>query len=407
MKEKEIKKSIPYVRVGTQYYKYILHPLASGDNLEKLVGWNVETIVRDFGKTYVGSIPKYDGFCLIPEHLDYKEVIKNHLNKYEPITVKPSAGDYSRVLEFLKHIFEEQIEIGLDYLAVLYCHPMEKLPVLCLVSKERGTGKTTFLNFLKLIFGGNFTYNTNEDFRSQFNSHWSSKLVVAVDEVLLDKREDSERIKNLSTARTYKAESKGVDKTEVEIICKFILCSNNTHNFIYIEPGETRYWVREIKTFTKENENLLSQLKEQIPAFLNFIINRKIQHPKTSRMWFDFKIYETPALRKLIRANRNRLEMQLAHTIMEIIECFDLEEYSFCIKDVQTNLSKSNRAIVDHSNIIRVVKDEWKLSPNPITSTYTTYIYGNDGFLKKVSDKGRYYTLKKEWIKENFDDLMI
>ena len=34
-------------------------------------------------------------------------------------------------------------------------------------------------------------------------------LLICVDEVLLNRREDSERIKNLSTARSYKAEAKG------------------------------------------------------------------------------------------------------------------------------------------------------------------------------------------------------
>lgn len=403
---KDRKKSVPYVRVGTQYHKYVMQPLASGDAVEKLITWNVETIVRDHGKTYVGSIPKYDGFCLIPSHIDYKEIVANHLNRYEPITHKPVSGDYATIAEFIKHIFGDQYELGLDYLAALYLHPMEKLPVLCLVSKERGTGKTTFLNLLKLIFGGNFTYNTNEDFRSQFNSHWSGKLIVAVDEVLLDKKEDSERIKNLSTAKTYKAESKGVDKAEIEIICKFILCSNNVDSFIYIEPGETRYWVRKITPIKTENEKLLAQMKEQIPAFLFFLQERGVKTPKTSRMWFDFKLYETDALRKLIRVNRNRLEMQMIHMVIEIVDCFDLEEYCFCIKDMQSNLTKANRSNIDHTSIARVLKDEWKLAPNKITSTYTTYIYGQEGFLKMMTDKGRYYTVEKKWIQENFDDLM-
>ena len=48
-------------------------------------------------------------------------------------------------------------------------HLLYSLPNLLLVSSERNTGKTTFLNLLKLIFGENVTFNTNEDFRSQFN----------------------------------------------------------------------------------------------------------------------------------------------------------------------------------------------------------------------------------------------
>ncbi|MDZ7607206.1 MAG: hypothetical protein U5K79_16815 [Cyclobacteriaceae bacterium] len=44
------------------------------------------------------------------------------------------------------------------------------------MNKEPETGKTTFLNWLKAINQNNMTYNKNEDFRSQFNSDWASKL---------------------------------------------------------------------------------------------------------------------------------------------------------------------------------------------------------------------------------------
>ncbi len=80
--------------------------------------------------------------------------------------------------------------------------------MLCLLSKEREKGKTTFLNWLKAIYQNNMTYSKNKDFRSQFKSDWASKLIIAVDEVLLDKVEDSQRIKNLSTARTFKTDAK-------------------------------------------------------------------------------------------------------------------------------------------------------------------------------------------------------
>ena len=107
------------------------------------------------------------------------------------------------------------------------CIPIEKLPILLLVSEERNTGKSTFLNFLKALFGGNVTFNTNEDFRSQFNSDWAGKLLILVDEVLLDRREDSERLKNLSTTLSYKVEAKGKDRDEISFFAKFVLCSNN------------------------------------------------------------------------------------------------------------------------------------------------------------------------------------
>ena len=96
-----------------------------------------------------------------------------------------------------------------------------------MVSEERNTGKSTFLNFLKAVFQNNVTFNTNEDFRSQFNADWPGKLLIVVDEVLLNRREDSERLKNLSTTLSYKVEAKGKVRDEISFFAKFVLCSNN------------------------------------------------------------------------------------------------------------------------------------------------------------------------------------
>lgn len=137
----------------------------------------------------------------------------------------------------LRHIFGEQYELGLDYLQLLYLQPIQKLPILLLVSEERNTGKSTFLNFLKLLFQNNVTFNTNEDFRSQFNSDWAGKLLIVVDEVLLNRREDSERLKNLSTTLSYKVEAKGKDRDEIAFFAKFVLCSNNEYLPVIIDAG--------------------------------------------------------------------------------------------------------------------------------------------------------------------------
>jgi hypothetical protein len=186
---------LPYIRVGTIYYKKVNIPLISGDKLEKLIYWSSECIRQDLGKDVLATIQKYDGFCHMPSHTNYQPIVGNFLNKYEPIQHQPQPGSCIKTLEFIQHIFEEQTELGLDYLTMMCKNPIQILPVLCLVSKERETGKTTFLNWLKSIYENNMTYNKNEDFRSQFNSDWASKLIIAVDEVLLDKVEDSERIK--------------------------------------------------------------------------------------------------------------------------------------------------------------------------------------------------------------------
>ncbi|MES1181463.1 MAG: primase-helicase family protein, partial [Flavobacterium sp.] len=71
----------------------------------------------------------------------------------------------------------------------------------------------------------------------------AGKLIISIDEVLLDLKEDSECIKNLSTSKYSKAEAKGKDKVEVEFYDEFILCSNNEEYFMKIDANEIRYWV--------------------------------------------------------------------------------------------------------------------------------------------------------------------
>lgn len=119
---------VPYLRVGTSYYKTIEKPLISGDKISILVRWNRETIITDHGKTYVSGVPKYDGFCCIPSHLNYQKVVDRFYNIYNEIPFQPDGEnvDLQSIkekipfsLNFMQHIFGEQIELGLDYLKIL------------------------------------------------------------------------------------------------------------------------------------------------------------------------------------------------------------------------------------------------------------------------------------------------
>ena len=96
-----------------------------------------------FSKDYIGSVPKYDGFCTVPEHIGYRSVVGKFLNLYEPIDHRPQEGDLSHIQSLVRHIFGEQYELGMDYLQLLYLQPIQKLPILLLVSEERNTGKST------------------------------------------------------------------------------------------------------------------------------------------------------------------------------------------------------------------------------------------------------------------------
>lgn len=387
-----------YIRVGTILYKIIRRPLMSGDFIEVRKPWNYEILRQDHSKDYISTIEKYDDFCSVPSHVDYRPVIGKLLNQYEPINYKPMQGKCPVILDFLSHIFGEQLNLGLDYLQLLYLKPLQRLPILLLVSKERNIGKTTFLNFLKALFAGNMTFNTNEDFRSQFNADWANKLIVAVDEVLLDRREDSERIKNLSTAISYKSEAKGKGRSEVEFFAKFILCSNNENCSILIDQGETRYWVRKVFPLKEEKEGIISDLRKEIPHFLYYLQNRKLSTPNESRMWFRHDILVTDALRKIIYYNKGKVEIEMLYIIAEIMQAKDLKEFQFCVGDM-LNMLNLRSIKTEATHIRRILQNKWNLIPAD-TTYYKAYYLAYDDEIQVKTKTARIYWITKTLLDE-------
>ena len=389
-----------YIRVGTEYFKEVLCPLMSGDNMKSLIKWNKATIIDDFGKDSLKGIKKYETFCTFPSHINYQREINNFYNKYEPLSYCVNEkGDWENIKLFLQHLFGKQYELALDYLTILWKHPSQILPILCLVSVERNTGKSTFLKLLKLIFEGNMTINKNEDFRSRFNSDWAGKLIVAVDEVLLDKKEDSERIKNLSTSNHYKLEGKGVDKAEIEFFGKFILCSNNEENFIKIDDLEIRYWVIKVNPFAKENPDLLEQMRKEIASFAYHLTHRKIETQRTTRMWFTKEQIYTKALDVLVRGNRTSIEKEIEEFLIDQFCTLELDELYYTTKDLHEQLNLANIR-VGKNYVSKIITENFKLEPK--NSSYNFYSLDlstmNNGKWSVYTEnrKGRFYTFKKE-----------
>ncbi len=398
MSESDISKE-EFIRVGTTLYKLVNQPRLNGGYVKKRIVWNNETLRQDYGKHFLATVPKYDGFCTVPDHVNYRPVVDKFLNLYEPINYKPMEGDFPSIRSLVEHIFGEQYELGMDYLQLLYLQPIQKLPILLLVSEERNTGKSTFLNFLKALFQNNVTFNTNEDFRSQFNSDWAGKLLIVVDEVLLSRREDSERLKNLSTTLSYKVEAKGKDRDEIAFFAKFVLCSNNEYLPVIIDAGETRYWVRKIDRLQIDDTDFLQKLKAEIPAFLYHLQHRQLSTEKESRMWFATSLLHTEALQKIIRSNRNRLEIEMCELILDIMASMGIDTFSFCCNDILTLLANTYVKAEKHQ-VRKVLQECWKLIPAPNGLTYTTYQlnYNRECRYEPIRRVGRFYTVTRQQL---------
>ena len=401
-----------YIRVGTTYYKLIERPQISGDKITSLVKWSRETIIQDHGKKIIYDIPKYDGFCCIPNHLKYQKTIENFYNIYNEIPHQPSISRVSVdeipfSISFLQHIFGNQVDLGLDYLKILLENPTQILPILCLVSKERATGKTTFLKWMKEIFGRNMTYIKGDSFNSQFNSDWASMLLIAIDEVFFDRKEITERLKYLSTTNKDKLENKGKDREEIDFFGKFILCSNNEDNFIQIDENEIRFWVLKINPIKLENIEFLQNLISEIPQFLSFLIHRKFHSQKKSRMWFSPDEIKTKALQKLVFKNGNKLEAKMVELLYEFFESNEVQEISVVPQDILNMLNRMFRQLNFSRNDVRtILKDKWKLEPQKNGLTYIRYDIDYSGNFCENNAVGRYFKISKKFILEKYVDLL-
>ncbi len=63
-----------------QLYKLVNQPRLNGGYVKKRIVWNNETLRQDYGKDYLATVPKYDGFCTVPDHVSIEAILYRHLH---------------------------------------------------------------------------------------------------------------------------------------------------------------------------------------------------------------------------------------------------------------------------------------------------------------------------------------
>jgi hypothetical protein len=388
-----------YCRVGDGYYEFVYVPDKYGNIGRKFVPRQKATIKDDLGKDIFEHIPKYKAFCNVPSHENYQAIIHNCFNLYSPFEYEPEDGECDLTIDYLKHLFGENeitlsdgrkvknYELGLDYITILYKNPQHILPILCFVSEKRGTGKTTFVKWLKILFTENCAIIGNQDFENGFNAHWTSKFLVCVDETKIDKDVVVEKIKSLSTSGHTMMNAKGKDQVELEIFMKFVLLSNNVKNFINIDGHETRFWVMEVPPIQpgKEVFELEKKMQEEIPAFLNFINKRQLVTKKEYRHWFNPEYLVTDTLRAIQEHSKPTLWKVLKERITDVFENFEINSFEIPLNDIKDTLLRGHNR-TDGNYLKEILKQNgYKIQPSkrgryPKTLEESD---GNGGFIKK------------------------
>ena len=193
-----------------------------------------------------------------------------------------------------------------------------------------------------------------------------------VDELLLNQIEDTEKIKNLSTANDYKVEAKGKDRREIEFFAKSVLCpttsaiQSSSHRKRYVSECAGSYRFR----------NLQAKMEGKIPHFLHFLLDHKLSTRQELRMWFAPTSLETPALHKIKKYDTTKIEAEIAVYCVEVMDRHGENRVSYYPNDIIDTVRDAGLK-ADLTQIRSIFKDSWGLRSDK-NREYTFYHIGTE-----------------------------
>lgn len=392
---KYLKAEIPYIRVGTDYFKVIQKPDRYDIIRKTLKAWKKETITLDHGSHILSHIPVFDDFCIVPNNSHFKPVVDGYYNLYSQFSHRPNPNTVTpdqipASLDLMTHIFGDQLDIGLQYMKILYELPRQALPVLALVSNERETGKTTFINWINMIFGDNYILIHPEELSKDFNSLYANKNIISIDETVIDKTATVEKLKSLATAKTISVNQKHVANYMLPFFAKIIICTNKERDFMRIDDEEIRFWVRKIESIKKKDAQIEDKLSQEIPSFLRYLLDEvPMPNLTQSRMVFTASQISNKYLDQVKEESRSTLYKEIQFAFTDLFnEYSSYTEFQCTATDIKKKFFASEHNI-SASYIFKVLRDEFKLTPSA-NSRYRPFNAEMPGTVM-----GRFFTLPR------------
>jgi hypothetical protein len=339
-----------FIRVLDKFFEHL------NGNLDM---YSKQTIIDDFGKDSVRRIPKYNGFRYEPSYFSYQRDITVgngiYWNLHEPFAFEPEEGEWKTIDILLKHVFQEQYEMILDWIQILLTNPKQALPIPCLVSSDQDTGKTAFLKLIQSLIKGNTAAISIDDFAEPFNSHYVSKHVVLIDETETDGTNNSKsissKLKRWVTQETVIRNEKNQPRSELPFYGKMIMASNHEDNFIRVEDEDTRYWIRKVPVIApeKRDPNFEAKMKAECKHFAHFLQHRTLQTPtKQGRLWFSTDQIRTKAFSNAVESSRSNIYHDLKELLLEDLYRYDHEEWFYTAKELMDILGNPNKFGFNH-----------------------------------------------------------
>lgn len=113
-----------------------------------------------------------------------------------------------------------------------------------LYSKEKGTGKSTFCELVRCLFGpeNTATLNNVDKLTAKFNAMpLTNKMVICEELQLRPESTQSNSVKTFITDKTIVIERKGREAERIPLVSNFLATTN--HLPTWLEEGERRWWI--------------------------------------------------------------------------------------------------------------------------------------------------------------------
>ena len=398
----------PYIRVGVDYFRS--NETVDNRNVlrTELIPWSKATISDDYSKEIFETMPKYIGFGLFPDNKNFEKTKYGKYNQYSEFSHLAYDGDVNQddipwSINLIKHLWGEQWELGLIYMKVLYLHPKQILPILSLVSSERETGKSTYGDWLGILYGGNVCVIGPSDISSSHNSTYADKNILIIEETKIDKAADLEKIKTISTMKRISVNPKHVKEYMLDFYGKVVMFSNHEDRFVRIDEEENRYWVLKIPTLKgKANHNILSDLTKEIPKFLKYLEQMDEVDFTKSRMVFTQEEINTNILIKTKENSRTGAHKDILIRLeQEMKEHVNKEYIYFRHEDLHRKyFERTNYSV---SYIRDVLRNELKMKMD--TKTFNPLIDETDRHIQTRCFRvlNKYYESQEKSITNKYE----
>jgi hypothetical protein len=299
-------------------------------------------------KNLVSQVPEYDGLIAYPDH--FERMHGNFLNKYSPFLFKYIPEDqrkWTHIETSLRHIFPDErinpdidftfYDFILDYYKNCVMYPLQKLPVICLVSKTQDTGKSTIAEKLnRILFGNNSITVDSEAMESKHLDWIADRLIVNIEEASIKDEKLKDRLKMFVTEDNMAVNPKFLPMYQTPLFVKFWICTNNVEDFMNIKDTDKRFMILNCERLPKQKiPFLVDKMAAERDSFISYLIDREFKQLNVNgnRLYFEDWVLYTNAFKESVSYSLSTARKNILMYLEQVFHLLDEQAKEEAVSD--------------------------------------------------------------------------